>query len=259
VRLKEFSLSAPSGERPSPRTVAHRFGLETRCVTALFERSFPKFTDSRGWKVLVYCVPEVLDPTVRNLLGVLTIQQQFDVAGFLASDAREKKRSTLAALWSGIVTIARLEGWPLSPFEAARDEVLKLDYTNRWSWPKRPVVDRTSGLRAQLQCEHEVDEFRGWLVVSDKDGAERLRELVLQKPPSEFQFVPCLGRLHWEGGEVVLTSRNDAAVARVLVPAQAASVGGGAPLRAAAASGGPRTPGAGHGPGRSRKKGGAVP
>jgi hypothetical protein len=216
MRLREFSLSARTGERPSPDSVQHRFGLQTRCVTALFERVFPKFMESRGWKVLVECVAERPDEKVRNQLGVLTIQEVLDVRGFLAAAPREKKVVTLETLWRGITRVAAAEQWPLQPFEEARRAVLERDYVNEWSWPGKPALERRSGRKAQLQCQHEIDAFRAWAVVTGKDGLELTRKLVLEKPPHEFQFVPSLGALVWSGPDrVKLEAQNGSVVAEI--------------------------------------------
>lgn len=218
MRLKEFSLATPTGERPSPDSVANRFRLQTRCVTALFERQFPKLMESRGWKLLVECVPGAPDGSVRNELGVLSIQETLDVPAFLAASPREKKVRSLEILWKGIEDAAAVEGWPLAPFEQARRAVVELDYVNAWRWPAKPVLHRPSGRKAQLHCEHEVDAFGAWLVVTDRGGVELTRERVLEKPPDEFQFVPSLGALVWSGpDQVSLKASGDGVVAEVVV------------------------------------------
>lgn len=222
MRLKTFALSAPTAERPAPHTISARFSRQTRCVTALYERRFPKFMASRGWKVLVECVPAVTDPRIVDRLGVLTVQREFDVPGFLSAEPERKKRLALEGLWAGIVEVARREGWPLEPFEEARRAVLEQDFVNTWPWPKRPAIEASTKRRAQLHCDHGVDAFRAAIVVTDRAGHELLRAAAFEEIPSEFCFVPKLGALTWEGPDtVVLTGRDDRVVAEVRVPRSA--------------------------------------
>lgn len=185
-------------------------------MTALYERVFPKFMDSRGWKVLVECVSSVVDPRIVDRLGVLTIQKQFDVPAFVAAEPNHKKRLTLGILWAGIVDVAHAEGWPLEPFVQARKAIEDRKFVNAWTWPKKPVVEPSTKRRAQLHCEHDVDAFRASLIVGDREGNELLRRPVLAAAPDEFIFVPKLGSLVWKGrGRVALEAKDGSRVGEV--------------------------------------------
>jgi hypothetical protein len=133
---------------------------------------------------------------------VFILQQAFDYAAFSAAGGPERKKLTLATLHQGATRVARAQGWPEEPFREARACVVDKGYVNEWLWPK-PKASPDRRLKAVLSCVHEPESFRAWLVVSDREGEELARRLVLEKAPSEFQFVPLLGKLAWESNDTV--------------------------------------------------------
>lgn len=219
MRLRDFALRAVASGAPPAGGEAHRFDLATRCVTALFERCFPEFTGSRGWKVLVECAPAVQAAGVTDLLGVLTVQRALDVRAFLAADPAAQKRLALDVLWAGILEVADHEGWPLEPFEQARRAVLGCNLRNAWTWPRRPVCHPGTRHRALLHCEHEPDAFRATIVVTARGGRELLRHRALEEWPSDAIYAPRLGALAWTAPDrIALRARDGSTVAEVAVP-----------------------------------------
>jgi hypothetical protein len=51
-----------------------------------------------------------------------------------------------------------------------------------------------------IECVHDVDHLRGWIVVRDSSGTESTRQLAVEGAPDEFVFVAKLGTLDWSGG-----------------------------------------------------------
>ena len=192
MRLKEFDLDAPR----LPRLERKAFRDASRSVTALYERCFDGLNVSRGWKVLVECVPDVDDRRVRDLLGVLTVQVAFDVREPAHRESPGKEALFLDALYDGVVAVAQAEHWPIEPFEKARECVIGKNFVNQWWW-RKPKWNRSRSMYGQLWCEHESDAFRAWLVVRDKKGDEVGRSMVLEASPSEFEFVAKLGDAKW--------------------------------------------------------------
>ena len=198
MKLKEFDLDLPNATGEE----RHAFRLQNRCMGALYARCFPGLGVVGGWKVLIECVERIARPDVRNLLGVFTSQVEFDRPAFLAAEPSDRKAMAIAALHSGAIRVAEASEWPRDPFDAAKDCVVKRSYINEWTWPK-PKVSPDKRHEAFLQCSHEPDEFRAWLVVQDRRGAETNRKQAISESPSEFAFVPKMGSVAWITDELV--------------------------------------------------------
>ncbi len=57
------------------------FRLQTRCMTALYERFLEKYYTVNFWKILIECVPEP-SGKILNLSGVLCVQISVDIEQF---------------------------------------------------------------------------------------------------------------------------------------------------------------------------------
>lgn len=192
MKLYEFDLDAPE----SDKSERYSFRSQSRAVTALYERCFEGLEVRRGWKVLLECVPSITRTDVRDLLGVLTLQVPCSVRTLSEMGDQAKKLAMLEILHGGVITVARAEGWPTAPFEKARQCALDKDLTNHWWW-RKPKWNRSRNLNGQLWCTHEMDAFRAWLVVRDRNGHEVARQQILETRPSEFEFVAKLGDTRW--------------------------------------------------------------
>lgn len=92
-----------------------KFRLETRCVTAMFERLFEKFMTNGIWKILVECVEDITDERVLNELGVLVVHVPFNFNQFITASDLEKQKLTHQLLMSGIVKVCSDQSWDLQP------------------------------------------------------------------------------------------------------------------------------------------------
>lgn len=155
MKLREFDLDLPCADRDARR----EFRWQVRSTCALYERCFPGLATARSWKVLVQCVPEPTRLEPLDQLGVLCQEGRFDEGRFRASDAWGRKAMALEALHRGVLRVAQAEGWPVAPFEAARDRVVAKDFVNQWTWPKA-VASPTRRWRAHLACNHDSGALR---------------------------------------------------------------------------------------------------
>jgi len=210
--LKEFGLAAP--QVATDTRVA--FARQCRCVTALFEKHFPAVRTD-GWKILTEVVAVPRDDSVRDGLGVLSVEIAGEPDRFLLLSKEEKKREALRLLWRGIEKVLLAKHLSPEPFLHARLAVEQCDYKNEWTW-KRPVRNPSRSLTASLWCVHDVERFKSWIVIKDENGGELTRVQVIDQNPSEFEFVGLLGKLRWEGGQkVVLESKNGQEVGSAVI------------------------------------------
>ncbi|QLG40321.1 hypothetical protein HW560_20875 [Paenibacillus sp. E222] len=68
------------------------FRLETRCITAMYERLFGKYKTKDCWKVLIECVENISDERIVNDSGVCSVPIQCSLNDFDAKSELEKKR-----------------------------------------------------------------------------------------------------------------------------------------------------------------------
>lgn len=215
MKLKEFDLDLPKAERET----RHAFRLQTRYLTALYERCFPGLNVEGGWKVLIECVESMARPEVRNLLGVFTLEAEFRHGQFVDADARGRASMVLEAIHGGAVRIAEAQGWPKKPFDTSKASVLDRSCVNEWSWPK-PRWNAGRKYQAALACSHDAERFRAWLVVRDRKGDEVQREQVISELPSEFHFVPKMGKVVWVSqNHVVLLDKKSQEIGGLMVAA----------------------------------------
>ena len=211
--IKEFDLDAPK----ETKELRHRFRMETRCVTALYQRLFvaPQGT-GKIWKLLIEGVPEVRKPAVRDLLGALTVEYVFDVASFFKLLPAEKKAAALDLLEGGIERICQYAEWDAAPFRAASRAVRRCGFENEWTW-RKPHRKPGSSIRAEVFCQHDIDAFRIYFRISTGQSKERMLIPITSVLPTEFVFVEYLGKAGWDRDRFKLVARNGKLVGEIAI------------------------------------------
>jgi len=171
------------------------YGLQTRCMTAFFERLFPGMQTEGIWKIIVECVPVVGNERMSGIGGVLSIPMSFDLEWFLKSGDTDKKKITLDLLMQGIEKAARVQEWELSVFEKVADEIRAAEYRNEWVWKKAKHPE--TGESAEVLCQHSVQYMDLFLVIKDKNGIVKKQTKILSEQPDEFAYARHLGSLRW--------------------------------------------------------------
>lgn len=184
------------------------FRLETRCITAMFERLFGKMKTDNCWKVLVECVGEIKEQKVQNFSGVLTIQVKFDYEKFSGSNEYQKKQMTLSTLFEGLKIVAKEKEWSMESFEVVYSQIQNNDYSNEWIW-KKPVKSHDKKFTAEVLCQHGIKYMDISIILRDKKGNELVRKKAISEFPDEFAYAKHLGELKWiSSSEVALVNKK---------------------------------------------------
>ena len=196
--LKELLLwYGPLAHNFNDRWLEARFVDETRGVCALYERLLGRFHNDLCHKLIVCCVDEITDERLVTILGICHVEVPVAVEPFFALPDRDKQRFALDALMRGIDRVIEITGWEREPFQRAHDQVIALDFVNRFMW-RRPVASPDRRYTAELWLDHGVHSCDFTIVLRDRRGRrELLKQLVTQQPPDELIFVSRLGRLEW--------------------------------------------------------------
>jgi hypothetical protein len=213
--LKEFDLDAPALSKEARKA----FRSQTRRVSALYQRLFRPFRiNEKAWKALVEVVPEVTKPHVRDLLGVLTLQIEGDTSEFLNADEGRKPHIALELLSRGVQKLATELRWPPKAFEDAAKAVLEQKFINKWTW-KQQLWNKGRSLSCKIEIEHGVEAAK---IIASFNGAhqQHLGSVELcSASPSEFAFVPLLGKARWIDDRIVeLTSKDGKERWQAVVP-----------------------------------------
>ncbi|KQY94470.1 hypothetical protein ASD24_02610 [Paenibacillus sp. Root52] len=184
------------------------FSLETRCITAMYERLFGRYQTNDCWKVLIECVEDSSDKRIINDSGVWSVPIQFNLSEFSAKSELEKKKTTLQLLMSGIEKIAVCHNWRVEPFKETALKIEELGYLNEWTW-KKAIKSPNKKCNATVICQHNVKTMDIYIAISHRDGTQVLLEKVKSDQPDEFAYARHLGELAWESDyEVALINKK---------------------------------------------------
>jgi len=184
------------------------FRLETRCVTAMYERLFRKMKNEDHWKIIVECVENITRVGILNLSGVATVQVKFNYDEFHYKNELEKKISTLNLLMEGIEKVANNKNWPIEQFKDVSLQIEQTKYFNEWVW-KKAVKNPNKNYYAEVLCQHNVNSMDISIVIKQKNGVEIQRKKVITELPDEFAYARHLGELKWLSNfEVALINKK---------------------------------------------------
>ena len=200
--LKEFDLIT-SGSKEKIRA----FQLQTRCVTALYERFFPKFKTKDCWKVLVRCDHDAARIHYRNIGGVCELSIVADVDSFFLLTDAEKKVWSFEQLKIGLLELIDQTQWKAEPFVETFQRVGELNLQNVWLWKK--VRSPSQKLSAEIWINHDVHSCVINLVVRDASGQEIKRQELITELPSEWAYAHHLGSLKWISPACVVLENKD--------------------------------------------------
>lgn len=172
------------------------FRLETRCVTAMYERLFGKMKNEDCWKVLVECVENITETRILNLSGVVTVQVKFNYDEFCYKNEIEKKIATLNLLMEGIEKVANNKSWSFEQFKDVSLEITETRYLNEWIW-KKSVMNPNKNYYAEVLCQHYITSMDISIMIRQKKGVEIQRKKIISELPDEFAYAKHLGELKW--------------------------------------------------------------
>lgn len=180
------------------------FSLETRCITSMYSRLFPKFITKNEWKILIQCCDKVFDERIISCGGVISTQVKVNYLKYCGLSDNEKKRYALETLMKGIKKINDLRNWNIDPFIATRNKIISLNYDNTWIW--KTVKSNT--LEAKIICHHCINDITIILVVSDLNGNIILNEKIITELPDEWAYFQYLGNLKIEKNKIFLLDKK---------------------------------------------------
>ena len=180
--------------------------LQTRCISAFYERLFGYIITTDCQKILIECVPEVLDESIKNFSGVYTVQVSFDCESFQNLTSIEKKKATLEILITGIRKVASTLSLKISPFEDAYTKIVKAEYTNEWGW-RKSAKSPNKKYTASVLLNHDVDAIDISMIVTDNNMNQVYREKIVSELPDEYAYADHLGTIKWiSNSEVALVN-----------------------------------------------------
>lgn len=215
--LKEFDLDIPyvkvdgniEDYEKNWKEKRIQFRDEIRCIASLYEQHFEKYKNDDCWKVMIECVEEINDNSIKCYGGLCYANVMLDIDWFFTLTNTEKKKLTLSLLKQGIDKIIDDKKWDRERFEIAYQKVISSEYINRWIW-KKPKKSPDRKYVAEVICTHEIDEFNVRILIKDKKGNEVKEKKIITERPNEWAFAKHFGRLEWlSENEVALINKDE--------------------------------------------------
>lgn len=111
------------------------FRLQTRNITAFYERCLKGYKNDKCSKINIECVEnEVREPGVLN--GIYTVHIVYNIDDFFKLGDLEKKKKTFELTQVAMTQIIEKEGWDRAVFDDVYSTVVSENYINKWVWKK---------------------------------------------------------------------------------------------------------------------------
>lgn len=192
------------------------FNLETRNITAMYERLFGRLKTDDCKKIIVECVSEIAQEGIINYSGIYTIQIQFNHNEFIKKSNYEKKVESLELLYKGIEKVVRLKEWDIKPFLEIKRKIIELNYVNVWKF-KKPVERPNKQYIAEVLCEHDVNKMMISLIIKDTKNNIIIQKSLIEEP-HEFAYAYHLGDIVWSSNnDVCLINKNGDAIISIRI------------------------------------------
>jgi hypothetical protein len=215
--LREFDLDLPYvGESKEDyqmnwKSKRMKFRDEIRCIASMAERYFKpiRYKTPYSWKVMVDCYADVSQVRKTFIKSeVYKVSLGFDINKYFISPPFEKKKMIYYALTEGIRKIVSEENWDSEPFETVFKKMLEENLINSYIW-RKPLTSPNRYLKAEIICEHDLNEFRIIGTIKDRNGTELARKLFITEIPNEWDFHIHLGNLTWNSNDEVALLNKD--------------------------------------------------
>jgi len=184
-----------------------QFRLQTRNITAFYERCLKGYKNDKCSKINIDCVQDVVrEPS--SLYGIYSVQVAFNVDEFFKLDDFGKKKKTLELIRAAISQIVEKEGWDKTIFDNAYNKVISENYINKWIW-KKQKYNPTRKYIAKVLCEHGIHSCDISVIIMDKKEQIIRKELIISEKPDEWMFAKYFGDLKWiSTNEVALIGKS---------------------------------------------------
>lgn len=187
------------------------FIYESKCMTSMFERLFKPVTTKDCWKIIIECVDKVSSSRIINLLGVYTLQVQFDFCKYYCLTHFEKKKMILSTLVEGLNLVFKELSIPCSLIENVVHEIENNNYENNWVWKKKKI----KSTMFSIQVEHHIDKVDLFWLIENKYS--RIRDLIKTCFAHEMDYGQYLGKLEIDDFFLYLLDKNNEIVSKVSI------------------------------------------
>lgn len=193
-----------------------QFRLQTRNITAFYERCLKGYKNDKCSKINIECVQKV-DRDPGAVFGIYTVQVAFNVDDFFKLVDLDKKKKTLELIRMGMSQVIDKEGWNRTVFDEAYNTIVTENYANKWVWKKQKSNPSRKYI-AKVLCEHNIYSCDINVIIMDKNSQIIKKEVVVSEIPDELKFANYFGELKWiSNSEVVLVGKNGSHEFRVRI------------------------------------------
>ena len=162
---------------------------------------------------------------IEKYLDVVIIHRRFDFEKWFAAEKTDKKRMIVEEIHGGMLYLAEHFGWEKEPLILAFEACKSANYENAWIVEK--LGNKTSAnrkLKAAVYVEYDIDEFRTFAIISDKEGNLIQKTQIhtinflnknIDIPDDIFDILK--GKTKWEKTDFVLLNKKNVEIGRISV------------------------------------------
>lgn len=192
MTLDDIGLYSNSTSHPGSQRPLH---AQARCVCSLIRRYLPRHKNDNAWKINVYIRDDPAEGRVATANGIASVTLTRDVDRFFSLGDVEKKQFAFDALLEGARIVSEHHSWPTAEITEAFRKAEQDQLVNEWRF--QPKWNPSRKLRAFVRCAHELQEFRAWMCVEDRNGKLVAEQHLFDETPEEFCYFPRLGTVRW--------------------------------------------------------------
>ena len=187
--LRDLSITTP---RRSKFAFGHNGIVPS--IVELYLFCLGKKLDSGQFAKVIVEVGGSGDCSLDKRIDVIVISERFDFGKYAAENIPGKRKMLINVLQSGLLAIAKAEGWESKPLEVAYECCLsrKLEFKSifkgkYWRSPNHRAY-------AALYCCWEVEQFEAYLIFFDKNKQEICRRKLMESP---YWDLDPFGKVSW--------------------------------------------------------------
>jgi len=116
---------------------------------------------------------------IDDRVDVAIIHRRFNFTQWYQADKYNKKRMIVEEIHAAMLVLAERFGWDKGNINNAYNECVKANFEHHWISKKlgtKTSPDRK--LMGSVWFEYDIDEFRSFSIITDKDGNELSRTLI---------------------------------------------------------------------------------
>ncbi|PYF69367.1 hypothetical protein [Pedobacter nutrimenti] len=186
---------------------SERFNKESWCIAELYWSYLENYQVGKVKKCLIVVSDdwgsELHYYTSRNDCKGVNLEINF--SEYFSYDSYHRKEALLKVVHSGLTFIATKEKWEIDPLLDAFNSCIKVGLNYKFLVQNKFKTSPNRKHKLGLWCEWNIDEFKVFWILLDKDKKQIKKELFIDENPSFGEFIYYVN-FKWLNDNIVLVT-----------------------------------------------------